>query len=88
MTQLLRERNPRFLALLADSLYLLLLDNPESKLSFLSLNGPSALIALLETHRQYPKLIYCVVRCIRAISVCPQNKAALIALGLFKMFKQ
>ncbi|VDN40677.1 unnamed protein product [Gongylonema pulchrum] len=81
MAPLLHENNPRFLALLADSLYLLLLDHPQSKLSFLSLGGPSALIVLLNTHRHYPKLIYTVVRCIRAISVCPQNKTALISLG-------
>uniref|UniRef100_A0A914RH78 Armadillo repeat-containing protein 8 n=1 Tax=Parascaris equorum TaxID=6256 RepID=A0A914RH78_PAREQ len=69
MTPLLREKNPRFLALLVDSLYLLVLDHPQSKLSFLS----------------YPKLVYTVVRCIRAISVCPQNKAALISLGLWAL---
>lgn len=82
MTPLLREKNPRFLALLVDSLYLLVLDHPQSKLSFLSLSGPSLLMAVLESHRSYPKLIYTVVRCIRAISVCPQNKSALISLGL------
>lgn len=83
LTPLLRETNPRFLALLTDSLYLLLLDNPQSKLSFLSLSGPSLLINLLDTHRQYPKLVYTVVRCIRVLSVCPQNKTALISLGEF-----
>uniref|UniRef100_A0A915Q475 Uncharacterized protein n=1 Tax=Setaria digitata TaxID=48799 RepID=A0A915Q475_9BILA len=81
MTPLLRENNPRFLALLADSLYLLLLDNPQSKLSFLSLSGPPSLIDLLDSHRHHPKLIYTVIRCIRALSVCPQNKVAFISLG-------
>ncbi|VDN03883.1 unnamed protein product [Thelazia callipaeda] len=81
MTPLLHENNPRFLALLADSLYLLLLDSPQSKLSFLSLSGPSLLIDLLDTNRHHPKVVYTAVRCIRAISVCPQNKAALVSLG-------
>ncbi|KHN84342.1 Protein humpback-2 [Toxocara canis] len=85
MTPLLREKNPRFLALLVDSLYLLVLDHPQSKLSFLSLSGPSLLFALLDSHRSYPKLVYTVVRCIRAISVCPQNKAALISLGALQI---
>uniref|UniRef100_A0A915BQ88 Uncharacterized protein n=1 Tax=Parascaris univalens TaxID=6257 RepID=A0A915BQ88_PARUN len=85
MTPLLREKNPRFLALLVDSLYLLVLDHPQSKLSFLSLSGPSLLMAVLESHRSYPKLVYTVVRCIRAISVCPQNKAALISLGALQV---
>lgn len=85
MTPLLRESNPRFLALVADSLYLLVLDHPQSKLSFLSLNGPTLLIALLDSHCHHPKLVYTVVRCIRALSVCPQNKAALISLGALQV---
>uniref|UniRef100_A0A0R3S1F0 Armadillo segment polarity protein n=1 Tax=Elaeophora elaphi TaxID=1147741 RepID=A0A0R3S1F0_9BILA len=85
MTPLLRENNPRFLALLTDSLYLLLLDNPQSKLLFLSLSGPSSLIDLLDTYRHYSKLVYTAVRCIRALSVCPQNKTALISLGILNV---
>lgn len=81
MTPLLRERNPRFLALVADSLYLVLLDHPQGKLIFLSLNGPSLLVDLLNNYRAYPKLVYAVIRCIRAVSVCRQSKVALIALG-------
>ena len=83
MTPLLRERNARFLALIADSLYLVLLDHPQGKLLFLSLNGPSLLVNLLDTHRSYPKLVYTVVRSIRAVSVCRQSKIALISLGQF-----
>lgn len=87
MTPLLRERNPKFLALLADSLYLLLLDHPQSKLVFLSLNGPSMLVDLLNTHRSYAKLVYAVVRCIRAVSVCRQSKISLIALGALQVLE-
>lgn len=81
MTPLLHEHNPKFLALLADSLYLIMLDHAQSKLSFLSMNGPASLISLLDSYRQYPKLVYTIVRCIRAISVCPQNENVLISLG-------
>ncbi|MCP9260411.1 Protein humpback-2 [Dirofilaria immitis] len=42
-------------------------------------------IDLLDTHRYYPKLVYTAVRCIRALSVCSQNKAALISLGILNV---
>lgn len=65
----------------ADSLYFLLLDRPQCKLTFLSLQGPRYLVEILNTETNYIKLIYAVVRCIRSISTCRQNKASLTAIG-------
>lgn len=71
----------------ADSLYFLLLDRPQCKLTFLSLQGPRYLVEILNTETNYIKLIYAVVRCIRSISTCRQNKASLTAIGnLFHKF--
>ncbi|KAK6730059.1 hypothetical protein RB195_006862 [Necator americanus] len=81
LAPLLLRSNWKFLALVADSLYFLLLDDPQSKIVFLSLGGPQTLVHILNNYTQYPKLMYTVIRCIRSLSVCQQNKAALISLG-------
>ncbi|KAK6042952.1 Armadillo/beta-catenin-like repeat protein, partial [Cooperia oncophora] len=81
LAPLLLRNNWKFLALVADSLYFLLLDDPQSKIVFLSLGGPQTLVHILNNYSQYPKLMYTVIRCIRSLSVCQQNKAALISLG-------
>lgn len=65
----------------ADCLYFLLLDNPQCKLTFLSLSGPPLLINILKARTGYDKLIYAVIRCIRSISTCPRNKACIIKEG-------
>lgn len=70
---------------MADSIYFLLLDRPDCKQSFLSLQGTRALVAILNSETAYVKLIYAVVRCIRSISTDPQNKASLIGLGKWRM---
>ncbi|KAK6043677.1 hypothetical protein COOONC_18818 [Cooperia oncophora] len=56
-------------------------DDPQSKIVFLSLGGPQTLVHILNNYSQYPKLMYTVIRCIRSLSVCQQNKAALTSLG-------
>ncbi|VDO93622.1 unnamed protein product [Haemonchus placei] len=81
LAPLLLRNNWKFLALVADSLYFLLLDDPQSKIVFLSLGGPQTLVHILNNYSQYPKLMYTVIRCVRSLSVCQQNKAALISLG-------
>ena len=73
--------NPKLQAMVADSLYILLLDQPQCKMTFLSLQGPRYLVEILKTDTYYAKLIYAVVRCIRSISTCSSNKASLIAIG-------
>lgn len=78
----LDSKNSKLQALVADCLYFLLLDQPQCKQSFLSLQGPRYLISILQNNPTYIKLIYAVVRCIRSISTCVQNKASLISLGL------
>lgn len=78
---LLKSRNQKLQALVADSIYFLLLDRPQCKMTFLSLQGPHLLVNILNSGTTYTKLVYAVVRCIRSISTCPQNKASLISLG-------
>ncbi|KAL3093073.1 hypothetical protein niasHT_022523 [Heterodera trifolii] len=73
--------NPKLQAMVADSLYFLLLDNLQCKLTFLSLQGPRYLVEILKSNPGYVKLFYAVVRCIRSISTCAENKASLIAIG-------
>ncbi|KAF7636141.1 hypothetical protein Mgra_00004400 [Meloidogyne graminicola] len=75
--------NPKLQAMsgVADSLYFLLLDQPQCKSTFLSLQGPRYLIEILRTENNYIKLLYAVVRCIRSISTNDENKAMLIAIG-------
>ncbi|PAV89984.1 hypothetical protein WR25_06619 [Diploscapter pachys] len=81
LSPLLLRTNPKLLAQVADSLYFLLLDDPNSKLIFLSLGGPKTLVTIMNTYPDHRKLIYTVIRCIRSLSTCMQNKAALISLG-------
>jgi junction plakoglobin len=81
LVPLLKARNPKLQALVADSIYFLLLDRPQCKMTFLSLQGPQLLVNILNSGTTYIKLIYAVVRCIRSISTCPQNKASLISIG-------
>ncbi|CAJ0567043.1 unnamed protein product, partial [Mesorhabditis spiculigera] len=81
LSPLLLRTDPRMLAHVADSLYTLLHEHSHSKTVFLSLGGPQTLVELLNRYEDQPKLIYTVLRCIKSLSVCPQNKAALISLG-------
>lgn len=82
----LNSKDPKLQAHVADCLYFLLLDQPQCKQSFLSLQGPHYLVSILQSNTNYVKLIYAVVRCIRSISTCAQNKASLISLGYFFFF--
>lgn len=44
LVPLLAEENPKLQAMTADSLYLILLDRPHCKQSFLTCNGPALLV--------------------------------------------
>jgi hypothetical protein len=44
LVPLLAEENPKLQAMTADSLYLILLDRPRCKQSFLACNGPALLV--------------------------------------------
>uniref|UniRef100_A0A1I7USV7 Armadillo/beta-catenin-like repeat protein n=1 Tax=Caenorhabditis tropicalis TaxID=1561998 RepID=A0A1I7USV7_9PELO len=81
LTPHLHKTNPKLLAQVADGLYFLLIDDAQSKITFLSLLGPQILVSILREYSDHRKLIYTVVRCIRSLSVCPSNKPALISLG-------
>jgi hypothetical protein len=80
LVPLLRSPNQKLQALVADSLYFLLIDRPECKTHFLSLQGPLYLVNILGNYRGYMKLLYAVIRCIRSISTSIENKASLINL--------
>lgn len=58
----LNSTNPKLQALVADCLYFLLLDQPQCKQTFLSLQGPRYLVSILTSNTSYIKLIYAVVR--------------------------
>ncbi|CAJ0944545.1 unnamed protein product, partial [Mesorhabditis belari] len=88
LSPLLLRTDPRMLAHVADSLYSLLHEHAKSKLDFLSLGGPQTLVEILNRYQQHPKLIFTVVRCVKSLSVCPQNKAALISLGCLQALYQ
>uniref|UniRef100_A0A0N5BTA9 Armadillo segment polarity protein n=1 Tax=Strongyloides papillosus TaxID=174720 RepID=A0A0N5BTA9_STREA len=81
LTPHLRSSNVKLQALVADSIYFLVLDRPYTKQLFLSLQGPVALIDILKTPTNYTKLYATVIRVIRSISTCPLTKTALIQLG-------
>uniref|UniRef100_A0A915E436 Armadillo segment polarity protein n=1 Tax=Ditylenchus dipsaci TaxID=166011 RepID=A0A915E436_9BILA len=73
--------NAKLQALVADCLYIMLLDMPQCKQTFLSLQGPRFLVNILQSNPSYVKLVYAVVRCIRSISTDVQSKASLISIG-------
>uniref|UniRef100_A0A0N4ZV52 Armadillo segment polarity protein n=1 Tax=Parastrongyloides trichosuri TaxID=131310 RepID=A0A0N4ZV52_PARTI len=81
LTPHLRSSNVKLQALVADSIYFLVLDRPYTKQLFLSLQGPVALIDILKTPTNYTKLYATVIRVIRSISTCPLTKSTLIQLG-------
>lgn len=80
LVPLLRSPNQKLQALVADSLYFLLIDRLECKQQFLALQGPLHLVNIVTNYGGYIKLLYAVIRCIRSISTSNENKASLINL--------
>ena len=99
LSALLCRSNPKLLAQVVDSIFYLLSgkkkswnkiktkysDDPQSRLVFLARGGPQTLLMIMKSFPEQRKLLYTVIRCIRTLSVCPQNKAALISLGKYKI---
>ncbi|KAI6208015.1 Armadillo segment polarity protein [Aphelenchoides besseyi] len=75
------EDNPKLQAMTADCVYLILLDRPDCKHSFLLADGPKYLVHVLNLPTNYFKLIYAVARCIRSVSTEQSNKKQLVSLG-------
>lgn len=80
LVPLLMEENPKLQAMTADCIYLIMLDRPACKQSFLACNGPSLLVSVLTSRTGYFKLIYAVARCIRSVSTDQDNKIALVSM--------
>ncbi|ESN92652.1 hypothetical protein HELRODRAFT_108064 [Helobdella robusta] len=80
MIALLQSTNIKFLAITTDCLQLLAYGNQESKLIILSSNGPTELVKIMHSY-SYEKLLWTTSRVLKVLSVCPQNKPAIIAAG-------
>ncbi|XP_078454512.1 catenin beta-like isoform X1 [Lampetra planeri] len=80
MVALLNRNNEKFLAITTDCLQILAFGNQESKLVILSSGGPAALVQILRTHT-YEKLLWSTSRVLKVLSVCPQNKPAIVEAG-------
>jgi len=74
--------NGKFLSILVDCLQLLAFGNQESKQIILELGGTQILVNLLfNNNLQYQKLLLNTTRLLKVLSVCSQNKTALINLN-------
>jgi hypothetical protein len=77
---LTRHKNAKFLEIVVDFLHLLSRGHQESKILLLEFGGPSSLIEILRSSN-YPKLLLMTMRLMKILSVCSQNKKALINCG-------
>lgn len=80
MVNLLQRDIPKFLAIVADCLHILAFGNQEGKLIMLASGGPAELVRILHSF-QYEKLLFTAARVLKVLSVCPNNKAAIIQAG-------
>lgn len=74
-------QNPKFLSIGVDCLYLLSVGCTEAKQLLLELNGTQIIVNLLHNQCQYQKLLLNLVRLLKVLSCCPQNKQVLISLN-------
>ncbi|XP_010887501.1 junction plakoglobin a isoform X2 [Esox lucius] len=80
MVPLLKNSNPKFLAITTDCLQLLSYGNQESKLIILANNGPEGLVHIMRNY-SYEKLLWTTSRVLKVLSVCPSNKPAIVDAG-------
>lgn len=80
MVSLLQRDNPKFLALVTDCLHILAFGNLEGKLIILASGGPAELVRILHSFH-YEKLLFTTSRVVKVLSVCPNNKPAIILAG-------
>lgn len=80
MVSLLQRDNCKFLALVTNCLHILAYGNQEGKLIILASGGPAELVRILHSFN-YEKLLFTTARVVKVLSVCPNNKSALIQAG-------
>lgn len=74
-------QNVKFLSIVVDCLQLLAFGNQESKQIILELGGTQMLVGLLANSHQYQKLLLNTTRLLKVLSVCAQNKPALVSFN-------
>jgi len=74
-------QNVKFLSIVVDCLQLLAFGNQETKQIILELGGTQILVGLLANSQQYQKLLLNTTRLLKVLSVCNQNKPALVSFN-------
>jgi catenin beta 1 len=74
-------QNVKFLSIVVDCLQLLAFGNQETKQIILELGGTQILVGLLANSQQYQKLLLNTTRLLKVLSVCNQNKPALVGFN-------
>ena len=78
--------NVKFLSIVVDCLQLLAFGNQESKQAILEMGGTPLLVGILATHgADYHKLAFNCIRLLKVLSVCSQNKQALVAANVMSV---
>lgn len=80
MVALLQRHNDKFLAITTDCLQILTYGNQESKLIILASGGPAELVRIMRQY-SYEKLLWTTSRVLKVLSVCANNKAAIVEAG-------
>lgn len=80
MVSLLQRDHCKFLALVTDCLHILAYGNQEGKLIILASGGPAEFVRILHSFN-YEKLLFTTARVVKVLSVCPNNKTAIIQAG-------
>lgn len=80
MVMLLERNNVKFLAITTDCLQILAYGNQESKLIILASGGPAHLVRIMQTYT-YEKLLWTTSRVLKVLSVCQNNKPAIVEAG-------
>jgi catenin beta 1 len=80
MVVLLDRPQEKFLAILTDCLKILSFEHKESKLRILHCGGPAKLVNVMKRFN-YEKLLWTTSRVLKVLSVCPQNKPAIVQAG-------
>lgn len=80
MVALLQSVNVKFLAITTDCLQILAYGNQDSKMMILNSGGPGELVRIMRTYT-YEKLLWTTSRVLKVLSVCPNNKPAIVEAG-------
>ncbi|KAH9635726.1 hypothetical protein HF086_001764 [Spodoptera exigua] len=80
MVALLQRNNVKFLAIVTDCLQILAYGNQESKLIILASQGPIELVRIMRSY-DYEKLLWTTSRVLKVLSVCSNNKPAIVEAG-------